>query len=67
MPDRSDADDSRRYMVVVNGEEQYSIWLADREPPAGWRAEGTEGGRDECLAHIETVWTDLRPRSLRVG
>lgn len=60
-----DTDDTRRYRVVVNGEEQYSIWFAERELPAGWRAEGPEGSRTECLDHIETVWTDMRPRSVR--
>jgi MbtH protein len=54
-----------RYLVVLNHEEQYSVWLADREVPAGWRAEGTAGTRDECLDHIEKVWTDMRPLSLR--
>ncbi|MGN9909266.1 MbtH family protein [Phytohabitans sp. LJ34] len=53
------------YKVVVNDEEQYSIWLASREIPAGWHAEGTEGTEDECVAHIERVWVDMRPRSLR--
>ncbi|MET8861719.1 MbtH family NRPS accessory protein [Nonomuraea sp. NPDC004580] len=53
------------YLVVVNDEEQYSIWWADREVPAGWRQEGTRGPREECLAHIERVWTDMRPLSLR--
>lgn len=57
--------DERTYRVVVNGEEQYSIWLAERDLPAGWLAEGTAGTREECLAHIGTVWTDMRPRSLR--
>jgi MbtH protein len=57
--------DDRLYRVVVNDEEQYSIWLADREVPAGWRAEGTEGARQDCLAHIGGVWTDMRPLSLR--
>ncbi|MFJ8582346.1 MbtH family protein [Micromonospora sp. NPDC093277] len=57
--------DDRTYQVVLNDEEQYSIWLADRELPLGWRAEGTRGSREECLAHIGTVWTDLRPLSLR--
>lgn len=52
-------------LVVVNHEEQYSIWTADREPPPGWRATGFTGTRDECLAHIEAVWTDLRPLSTR--
>jgi MbtH protein len=58
-------DDDRQYTVVVNHEEQYSIWPADRELPAGWRAVGTTGSRSECLAVITEVWTDLRPKSLR--
>jgi MbtH protein len=57
--------DETVYRVVLNGEEQYSIWWAERELPAGWRAEGTEGTRDECLARITDIWTDLRPLSLR--
>jgi MbtH protein len=58
-------DDTREYVVVVNLEEQYSIWLADRDTPPGWRATGFSGGRDECLDHIEITWTDMRPLSLR--
>ncbi|MCZ7436793.1 MbtH family NRPS accessory protein [Micromonospora sp. WMMC241] len=58
-------DDDRTYRVVVNHEEQYSIWFADRELPAGWTATGFEGARADCLAHIDEVWTDMRPRSLR--
>lgn len=54
-----------RYTVVVNHEEQYSIWPADRELPLGWRAVGKEGTRQECLDYIEEVWTDMRPLSLR--
>ncbi|MGK5520020.1 MbtH family protein [Micromonospora sp. URMC 107] len=57
--------DERTYRVVVNDEEQYSIWLGDRELPLGWRAEGTEGTREECLKRIDEVWTDMRPLSLR--
>lgn len=53
------------YTVVLNDEEQYSIWLTGRAIPSGWRAEGTSGTKEECLAHIEKVWTDMRPRSLR--
>jgi MbtH protein len=60
-----DQDDTRTYLVVLNDEEQYSIWLAGREMPAGWRAEGTTGTKVECLAHIDEVWTDMRPLSLR--
>lgn len=56
---------SDTYLVVVNHEEQYSIWAADREVPDGWRAEGFSGPKQECLEHIELVWTDMRPLSLR--
>jgi len=57
--------DEQAYLVVVNDEEQYSIWPAHREMPAGWRGDGTRGTRDECLTHIGQVWTDMRPLSLR--
>ncbi|GAA1894338.1 MbtH family NRPS accessory protein [Streptomyces durmitorensis] len=53
------------YCVVLNDEEQYSIWWADRELPAGWRTDGTKGSREECLGHIGEIWTDMRPLSLR--
>jgi MbtH protein len=59
------SDAEQRFMVVVNDEEQYSIWAADRELPAGWRAEGKTGSKEECLAYIDEVWTDMRPLSLR--
>jgi len=58
-------DDSREYVVVVNGEGQYSIWLAEGSPPAGWTIEGMRGKKSDCLQHISVVWTDMRPRSLR--
>ncbi|MCI4061308.1 MbtH family protein [Micromonospora sp. R77] len=58
-------DDDRTYRVVMNHEEQYSIWFADRELPAGWTATGFEGSRTDCLAHIDEVWTDMRPKRLR--
>jgi MbtH protein len=53
------------YQVVVNHEEQYSIWPTGRELPAGWVAEGTTGPKEMCLARIEEVWVDMRPLSLR--
>lgn len=53
------------YLVVVNDEEQYSIWLSDQPVPAGWYREGTSGSKDECLDHIEAIWTDMRPLSVR--
>ncbi|CAA9295628.1 MAG: MbtH-like NRPS chaperone [uncultured Gemmatimonadetes bacterium] len=58
-------EDTTTYNVVMNHEEQYSIWPADRELPLGWSAVGKTGPKAECLAHIEEVWTDMRPRSLR--
>lgn len=59
-----DADDLV-YTVVVNDEEQYSIWPTFRAVPAGWREAGVKGPKGDCLAYIETVWTDMRPASLR--
>jgi MbtH protein len=47
------------WTVVMNDEEQYSVWEADRELPAGWRSTGRAGSREACLAHIDEVWTDL--------
>ncbi|MFF0744435.1 MbtH family protein [Streptomyces sp. NPDC004111] len=63
MNDSSTPDGS--YLVVVNDEQQYSIWWANRALPDGWSAEGKQGSREECLAHINEVWTDMRPLSLR--
>jgi MbtH protein len=53
------------FEVVLNHEEQYSIWPADRDVPDGWRKAGKSGKKAECLAYIEEVWTDMRPLSLR--
>ena len=54
------------YKVVVNHEEQYSIWPADRENASGWHDVGRQGTKDECVAYIKEVWTDMRPLSLRL-
>jgi MbtH protein len=62
---RDEQEDTTIYKVVVNHEEQYSIWSADREAPLGWREVGKTGTKEECLAHIKEVWTDMRPLSLR--
>ncbi|GAA2778650.1 MbtH family NRPS accessory protein [Kitasatospora sp. CM 4170] len=62
----SDTEDDTVYQVVVNHEEQYSIWAAGRELPTGWTATGFEGVKSACLAHIDEVWTDMRPLSLRL-
>lgn len=53
------------YKVVINHEEQYSIWFVDRENPPGWRDAGKTGPKAECLAYIKDVWIDMRPLSLR--
>ena len=53
------------FAVVINHEEQYSVWPQDKELPLGWKAEGFVGSREDCLAHIEEVWTDMRPLSVR--
>jgi MbtH protein len=60
-----EGEDQTTYCVVVNHEEQYSIWPADREKPLGWRGVGKTGPKAECLAYIKEVWTDMRPLSLR--
>jgi MbtH protein len=59
-------EDNKVYGVVVNHEEQYSIWPADRENAPGWNDAGRSGAKAECLAWIKEVWTDMRPLSLRL-
>jgi len=61
----TDREDTTIYKVVINGEEQYSIWPADRENARGWQDVGKVGPKAECLAYIKEVWTDMRPLSLR--
>lgn len=53
------------FIVVINDEEQYSIWPQHRAIPQGWQQVGDAGTKAECLRHIEERWTDLRPRSVR--
>jgi MbtH protein len=60
-----DREDDTIYKVVVNHEEQYSIWPAERELPLGWKEAGKQGPKAECLDYIKEVWTDMRPLSLR--
>lgn len=57
--------DTAIYKVVVNHEEQYSIWPANRENPVGWNNADKSGLKQECLDYIKEVWTDMRPLSLR--
>jgi MbtH protein len=59
-------DDDARYVVLRNDEEQYSLWLADLDVPAGWQMADMTGTKDECMAYVDKVWTDMRPRSLRI-
>lgn len=65
MPPVDEEEDKTIYKVVLNHEEQYSIWPADRENPSGWKDDGTKGLKQVCLDHIKEVWTDMRPLSLR--
>jgi MbtH protein len=58
-------EESRQYRVVVNEEGQYSIWPVDGPALRGWQTVGAPGSRSGCLAEIETLWTDMRPLSLR--
>ncbi|UEM24883.1 MbtH family NRPS accessory protein (plasmid) [Skermanella mucosa] len=58
-------DESVVFAVVINDEEQYSIWPEFKPMPQGWRAIGKTGTKAECLDHIREVWTDMRPASLR--
>ena len=58
-------EDNNVYLVVVNHEEQYSIWPEYKEIPLGWKAVGKSGNKQECLDYIKEVWTDMRPLSLR--
>ncbi|HEY8459708.1 MAG TPA: MbtH family protein [Blastocatellia bacterium] len=62
---REEREDNTIYKVVLNHEEQYSIWPADRDNPLGWVDAGVTGPKAECLAYIKEVWTDMRPLSLR--
>jgi len=60
-----DYEDTLIYKVVVNHEEQYSIWPEYRENPLGWKSVDKKGLKQECLDYIKEVWTDMRPLSLR--
>ena len=62
---RDEREDSTIYKVVMNDEEQFSIWPADRENALGWRDAGKCGSKQDCLDYIKSVWIDMRPLSLR--
>lgn len=59
------SEDTTIYKVVVNHEEQYSIWFLERENPLSWTDAGKTGLKSECLEYIKEIWTDMRPLSLR--
>jgi MbtH protein len=61
----SEPNDTASYKVVVNDEEQYSIWPLDKDNALGWKDAGKAGTKEECLAHVKEVWTDMRPLSIR--
>ncbi|WP_316227942.1 MbtH family protein [Bradyrhizobium sp. SZCCHNR3015] len=63
--DPSDKQVPAAYVVVVNDEDQHSIWPSRKDLPPGWRATGFSGSKEDCLSHIRVVWTDIRPKSLR--
>lgn len=56
-------DEDRPYLVLVNHENQHSLWPADIAVPAGWTVTHGPESRVECLNHVETTWTDIRPVS----
>ena len=58
-------EDTREYQVLVNSEEQYSLWLAGQAIPNGWRQVGPKGQKQVCLDYVKEVWTDMRPLSVR--
>jgi len=60
------AEDRDSYFVVVNHEEQYSIWLSDKDVPLGWKTIGEPAPKSKCLGYIDQVWTDMRPLSVRL-
>ena len=63
---RDEESDDLVYVILLNGEEQYSIWPSFKDVPSGWKKVGKEGSKSECIAYIDEVWTDMRPLSLRM-
>lgn len=57
--------DSRVYVVLINDEEQYSLWPRNQDVPPGWRSVDFMGTKEECMKYVDEVWTDMRPKSLR--
>jgi len=68
MQTSSESEETGKYYVVINDEEQYSIWPEWVESlPAGWSKTGFSGSKQFCIEHVDTVWTDMRPKSLRTA
>lgn len=65
MDTQNEERNSIEFNVVVNGEHQYSIWPSDKPVPLGWEKVGSKGNEDFCLKFIESLWTDMRPNSLK--
>ncbi|HWU80263.1 MAG TPA: MbtH family NRPS accessory protein [Caulobacter sp.] len=63
----ADDHDGRQFTVLVNDEEQYSLWPSANAVPAGWRPAGFAGDREACMAFVDEAWTDMRPKSLRIA
>jgi MbtH protein len=66
-PEAAGQSQDRVESVVINDEGQYSIWPSQKTPPFGWHRISVEGSAADCLAHIDAVWTDMRPVSVRAG
>lgn len=61
----NDNEGSAMYKVLINHEDQYSLWPVGTPNPSGWREAEKEGTKEECMAYVEEHWTDMRPLSLR--
>ncbi|SDR46780.1 MbtH family NRPS accessory protein [Pseudovibrio sp. Tun.PSC04-5.I4] len=61
----SEIESTEAYVVVVNEEEQWSIWPLHKKVPEGWKLGDKKGNKEECLEFIKSVWIDMRPLSLR--
>ena len=61
----NDEDGAAQFVVLMNQEEQYSLWPSGKAVPNGWREAGKSGSKAECVAFVDEVWTDMRPLSLR--
>lgn len=65
MKDQDQQPDDKHYQVVVNHEDQHSIWPVGKQIPNGWARTGFQGTKSDCLENIAEVWTDITPKSLR--